>query len=282
MPQQIIIADGGHNLKPLLTTFAAQLNLICLYCPEIGQIMQRNHAHTYLDKSIKLVLHLDDDTTLEPDAISEMISFWNEESKKSAPPLAGISFNVQDLPKVKPSALRKLFFLNSEPAGHVSKAGYAAPFAPTENNLRTSWLLGATAWSREVLKKHPHPINFPTRWAVCEDLIYSYQLKNKYRLMVAARARSYHNETYDKMSFQQGIFYGVSGTIMRYHFVRLNPELRVLPFLWMTLGVIIGNLGRGIFGSPRHIGLSFGGMEGFYRVLVCSLAKGDSNALAEL
>ena len=81
MPQQIIIADGGRNLKPFLTAFYSNSILSRLYCPEIGQIMQRNHAHAYLDKSIKLVLHLDDDTTLEPDSISEMISFWNEESK---------------------------------------------------------------------------------------------------------------------------------------------------------------------------------------------------------
>ena len=105
------------------------------------------------------------------------------------------------------------FFLQTKPAGHVSIAGYAAPFTPTEANMQTSWLLGgATAWSRDIIEKHQHPINFPTRWAVCEDLIYSYPLGRKYRLMVAADANAYHNETYSKMSFRQGIFYGVSGS----------------------------------------------------------------------
>ena len=45
MPHQVIIADGGHNLEPILTAFNEQLNLTCLYCPEAGQILQRNHAH---------------------------------------------------------------------------------------------------------------------------------------------------------------------------------------------------------------------------------------------
>ena len=148
--------------------------------------------------------------------------------------------------------------------------------------MQTSWLLGgATAWSRDIIEKHQHPINFRTRWAVCEDLIYSYPLSRKYRLMVAADANAYHNETYSEMSFRQGIFYGLSGAIMRYHFVRQNPDLKTLAYIWMTIGVIIGNLGRGLFGSPRHLGLCFGGVEGLVRAIVCSLINGDSTGLAK-
>ena len=109
-PYQVIIADCAHNLKPILTVFAQQLNLICLYCPESGQILQRNHAHKYLDKNIQLVLHLDDDVTLDHDSLGKMIIFWNEESQKSAPPLAGVSFNIKDMPQLRSSAVRNLFF----------------------------------------------------------------------------------------------------------------------------------------------------------------------------
>ena len=98
--------------------------------------------------------------------------------------------------------------------------------------------------------------------------------------MVAADANAYHNETYSKMSFQQGIYYGVSGTIMRYHFVRQNPDLKIWAYIWMTIGIIIGNLGRGLFGSPRHLGLCFGGVEGLMRAITCSLTNRDSTRLA--
>lgn len=281
-PHQVIIADGGHNLEPILTAFIEQLNLTCLYCPEVGQILQRNHAHKYLDKHIQLVLHLDDDITLDHDSLIKMIIFWNEELQKSALPLAGASFNIKDAPVPRSSLLRNLFFLQTKPAGHVSIAGYAAPFTPTETNMQTSWLLGGvTAWSRDVIEKHQHPINFPTRWAVCEDLIYSYPLSHKYRLMVAADANAYHNESYSKMSFRQGMFYGVSGTIMRYHFVRQNPDLKTWAYIWMTVGIIIGNLGQGLFGSSRHLGLCFGGIEGLVRAIACSLINGDSTGLAK-
>ena len=227
-------------------------------------------------------MHLDDDNTLDHDSLEKMIIFWNGESQKSAPPLAGASFNIKDAPVHRSSGLRNLFFLQTKPAGHVTMAGYAVPFTPTKTNMQTSWLLGgSTAWSRDVIEKHRHPINFPTRWAVCEDLIYSYPLSHKYRLMVAADAIAYHNETYSKMSFQKGLFYGVSGAIMRYHFIRQNPDLKLWAYIWMTIGIIIANLGRGLFGSPRHLGLCIGGIEGLVRAIVCSLANQDSTCLAK-
>ena len=280
-PHQVIIADGGHNLEPILTAFIEQINLTCLYCPEAGQILQRNHAHKYLDKNIQLVLHLDDDITLDHDSLRKMIMFWNEELQKSTLPLAGASFNIKDAPELGSSVLRNLFFLQTKPAGRVSKAGYAAPFTPAETNMQSSWLLGgATAWSRDIIEKHQHPINFPTRWAVCEDLIYSYPLSRKYRLMVAADAIAYHNETYSKMSFRQGIFYGLSGTIMRYHFVCQSPGLKIWAFCWMNFGLIFGNLLKGTMNSPRHFGLCFGLVLGLTRVLVAIILRQDSTNLA--
>ena len=99
--------------------------------------------------------------------------------------------------------------------------------------------------------------------------------------MVASDAIAYHNETYSNISFQQGIFYGASGAIMRYHFVRQNPDLKIWAYIWMTIGVIIGNLGHGLFGSPRHLGLCIGGIDGLVRAIVCSLANGDSTSLAK-
>lgn len=281
-PHQVIIADGGQNLQPILTRFTEQLNLICLYCPKAGQILQRNHAHKYLDKNIQLVVHLDDDITLNHDSLRKMIFFWNKESKNQATPLAGASFNIKDAPELRSSILRNLFFLQTKPAGYVSKAGYAAPFAPTKANMQTSWLLGgATAWSRSIIETCPHPINFPTKWAVCEDLMYSYPLGRKYRLMVVADANAYHNETYSKMTFRQGMFYGLSGAIMRYHFVSQSPGLKFWAFSWMSFGLILGNLCKGVMNSPRHLGLCFGITLGLSRVLVANILDQDSTNLAK-
>ena len=84
-PHQVIIADGGHNLKPILTVFNEQINLICLYCPEVGKSYKEITRTNILKKNIQLVLHLDDDITLDQGSLREMIMFWNEESKNRAP-----------------------------------------------------------------------------------------------------------------------------------------------------------------------------------------------------
>ena len=283
-PHQIIIADAGHNLKPIITDFHNHLNVLCLYCPVVGQVLQRNFAHLHLSKKIQIVCHLDDDITLAPSAITEMLRYWNAEYKNHPLPLGGVSFNITDLGINKSLMVRKVLFNRSMRAGQVSKSGYASPFLPAKKDCQTSWLLGgATAWSIDVIKQHPHPINFSTRWAVCEDLIYSFPLRHSYRLMVASNARVLHNETYNSMSFRKGIFYGRSGAEFRYHFVKTNSELSTWAYFCITVSIITKNFAIGLFGSPKHLGLFFGGLIGLVNCIRCSFEAGDSeNMVKEL
>ena len=282
-PNKIIIANGGKTLFNILKPFSKKLNLAELSCPEAGQVLQRNYALAHLDKSIKLIAYLDDDILLENDAIEKMLAFWNKQADAEKTELAGVSFNLVNAPLPTESLLRCIFFLNNKNRGHVLNSGYAVPFVPALQPSQTSWLIGgATVWSHEILIEHPHPINFPTKWAVCEDLIYSYPLSHDYRLMIAADATAYHIDRYNEMTFEQGRFYGLSGTIMRYHFVRQHPELKVWAFIWMTLGIILGNLARGWSGNPRHLGLFFGCSEGLARTILCSAFRQDSVGIAKM
>ena len=135
--------------KDLGRTIFWDLNVTCLYCPEPGQVIQRNYAHTYLSDQIKLVLHIDDDNTLEPDALSKLLEFWNFQSvcqnKKN---LAGVSFNVIDLPRLE-LTLPIIFWTQNR--GYVP-GWICQPYCPASRNEETSWLLGgSTAWSREIL-----------------------------------------------------------------------------------------------------------------------------------
>lgn len=280
-PGQVIIADGGHNLKPLLQEFAGSINLECVYCPQPGQILQRIYARQHLNKKITVVIHLDDDITFGPDFMTSVVETWNRKNQINDRPLAGISFNLRDMVPQKNSLLRKVFFLSTEPPGSVSRAGYASPFCPAYQDREVSWLLGgATAWSRTILEKYQHPMSFPTRWAVCEDLMFSYPLHLQYRMLVVAGVECFHNETYSDMSFRQGVFYGVSSTVMRYHFICQNETMKTIAWLWMTIGVVLGNFAIGMLGSPRHLGLSVGGIEGIAQACLCSLRGADSEDLA--
>lgn len=282
-PNQIIVADGGHNLKPLTDRFSKSLNITCLYCPEPGQVLQRNYAQKFLLDEIRLVLHIDDDNTFEPDALFELLNFWNHESNsKHDKQLAGVSFNVVDLPTKHNSYFRRLFFLGTKPEGTVSMSGYARPFLPTDKNRKTSWLLGgSTAWSRDVLTHNPHPIDFQTKWAVCEDLIYSYPLSKSYRLLVAKNAIAYHNETYEAMAFNKAIFYGNSSVILRHFFIAHHQNFNIFAFIWMTIGIAMGHVCFAILGNKRHAGLLVGTITGLSKVIVSILLKKSKRQEAE-
>lgn len=285
-PGQILIADGGHNLKPVVEEFREFLNLTCLYCPEAGQILQRNYAHTKLASKIKLVIHFDDDITFDKDAIGIMLDYWNStisnDQNYTGKPLGGAAFNIVDSPKISKNMFRKFFFLSSDSGGHVSIGGYASPFCPANTTHEVEWLIGgATAWSRDIIDTYRHPLSFQTRWAVCEDLIFSYPLRQNFKLMVVHNAIVQHNETYQRMTFKQGMFYGISSVIMRYHFNRLNDNLNILAFIWMTLGVMAGQLFIGLLGSPRHFGLFAGNAEGLMRAIINLITFSDSVTLAK-
>ncbi|MGU9962173.1 MAG: glycosyltransferase family 2 protein [Candidatus Puniceispirillales bacterium WSBS_2018_MAG_OTU23] len=265
-PAQVLIADGGHNLKPITKPFEDRLNITCLYCPEAGQVLQRNFAHLHLDASIKLVIHLDDEITFAEDALGNMLDFWNGEHNKAGKPLGGASFNLVDIPCRKNSIFRKMMLISTEPKGGVNAAGYGPPFCPADDTMAVSWLLGgATVWRRDILNKHKHPMSFKTRWAGGEDLMFSYPLRSSHRLMVVKHAVMYYNDTDDETTFRQGVFFGISRTLINYYFVSQQKELSILAFLWMNFGLLFGQLALG--SRYNRFGFFIGQLEGLTRVL---------------
>ena len=82
----------------------------------------------FCTKRIRLVLHFDDDITLEKDALNKMILFWNNAENHRGKPLAGASFNLINSPKIHNSIFRKLFLIGTEPKGSVKQGGYARVF----------------------------------------------------------------------------------------------------------------------------------------------------------
>ena len=279
---QIIIADGGNNLIPLIKKYENFFsNLECVYCPSDGQVLQRNFAYGFLKNNIRLVIHLDDDITLNRSSIKMMLKFWNRKENFVGKSLIGASFNIIDMAKQKDSFFRKLFFIGIKSQGKVNIAGYATPFCPASQTQNVNWLLGgATAWSRDILDNYQHPIDFKTRWAVCEDLMFSYPLSKTHKLAVVHDAIVYHNETYNDMSFKKNVFYGLSSILMRHHFVCLNKDLSLMAFAWMSIGILGGNLMRGFLGSSRCLGLFTGGTWGLILILFGKISGKNSKYLA--
>ncbi len=269
-PGQILIADGGHNLNSLVKEFNKRINVTCLYCPEPGQILQRNYAHLMLRGDIRLVLHLDDDITLEPASLSKALSHWNRLTSGAGKPLAGMALNVINLPKKKDNFLRRLAIIRVEPMGRVWSSGFTSPHGPVCEGIgeivESSWLVGgAVLWSREVLAK-PHPLSFPTRWAVCEDVIFSYPLSHDNRLVVCGDAVVQHHDSYINHNFAKSVFYGKSQVVMRYVLVASNDDLSKLAFFWSSGLHILGYMACAIPGNKNALGTGLGMLSGLFQV----------------
>ena len=135
-------------------------------------------------------------------------------------------------------------------------------------------------------------LSFQTRWAVCEDLMFSYPLRHDYRLLAAHDVKCFHNETYASMSFKKAIFYGRSSAIMRYHFICQHDDLKTWAYIWMTFGVLLGHFIKGLMFSPRHLGLFVGGISRFQAIFASAtmetvpflfeLTKIDAEAYAKM
>lgn len=256
---KVIIADGGRDAGDLVDSFKNRLEVDWLDCPKPGQIVQRNLALTQLPAEARIIVYLDDDIQLEPDAVECMVRFWN--SHKVEP--AGVSFNLFNMPSQPDGLFRRLFLMASEPRGKVWKSGYNSPVTGLDADLQSQWLIGgATAWRRDILLNNVNE-GIASRWAITEDLMFSYPLsKAGQKLFVCSSAVAHHIDDTPIETFQSGLFRGNSAVLWRYLFVVAHPELSRLAMSWMVLGQIAGRIIKGIRGKTWHFGYAIGYAKG--------------------
>ena len=284
LPKQIIIADGGRNLSAVVKDFESKLPTMHLGCPEVGQVLQRQFAHKHLEPNIRLVLHLDDDITLDPDSLDKALKNWNKITEKGKKPLAGMAFNVVNIPLRKNNILRNLALMRLEPRGCVWASGYVSPHVPSlgmqGENPSTEWLIGGAAlWTREAIEK-PHPLSFPTRWAVFEDVIFSFPFSKTHSLVVCADAVAHHNDSYQNHGYRQAFFYGRSRVTMQNFLVSSNRELSLLAFIWTSSIHACGLLLAGALGKKGGVWTAFGMLTALAQVLLSKLTQKSHEDLA--
>ena len=254
----IIVADGMGNAKEVIDKYRDHLSVKWLNCPVKGQIPQRNYALQELPTDCKVVIYFDDDIQLESNAIEEMVVFWNKQSTVPA----GVSFNITNMPKRPDNIFRHLFCIATEPRGKVWKSGYNSPCGNKENNMSSEWLCGGvTAWRKDVLDTYSIP-DISSRWAVCEDLIFSYPVGKNEPLFVCAQAKVKHIDDITKLGFYKCLERGKNTVLWRLYFVSINQDLSVLLFFWMNIGLLFGYGIRSINGGQDQLGYLVGTLLG--------------------
>lgn len=271
---RIIIIDGGRSVKERVMAFSGILPVEYYECSPPGQLRQKKMGISLLDERTPLVGFLDDDIVLEPQALESMIRFWNE----CKPETAGVSFNIINAPSQRSSFLGNLFGLSTPGPGRVLRSGMTTSNCHVSHNVRTQWLCGgATVWRQQTLKEFPYQ-GISSRWAIAEDVVYSYPIGKKFPLYVCANAKVRHEHEMDYVSKMQHRFHGRTQTLWMFYFVESNKDLSRIFFLWTLLARIIAKCTIGIFTLQfKHFEFALGQIEGGIKGLSV-LFRGESIA----
>jgi glycosyltransferase involved in cell wall biosynthesis len=230
---QVIVVNGGQNVKDVVMDFSDRLPVEYYECSPPGQIRQRNMGIMKVNDAIRLVGFIDDDLVLESDALEKMINFWNRVEENTA----GVGFNIVNIPPHHHSKFWGFWLMSSPLQGRVLPSGYNSSIHNVSSGIRTQWLGGGyTVWKPEILKNFLQD-DLKTSWAIGEDLRFSYPIGKKYPLYVCPAAKARHEHVYDQYA-QKNIERHISRKtgLASFYFVGLNPDLSRLACLWMLIG----------------------------------------------
>ncbi len=121
--------------------------------------------------------------------------------------------------------------------GRVLKSGHNVGIQNIAEDVSTEWLGGGyTVWSAEVLRRFPQD-ELHTRWAIGEDLRFSYPIGKQFPLFVCARARVRHEHVNDRSQGLKVHYYrGRKSVASICYFVQLHREdLSLMACLWMLV-----------------------------------------------
>lgn len=265
---RIVIIDGGESIAGVIAEYQDRLPVEHHLCHPPGQIRQRNMGIALLDARTPLVACLDDDIVLEEGAIEAMIAFWN----RCDPDTAGVGFNIINNSREPRNWFRDLAGLSGPEPGKVLSSGFTTASTPTDRDLRVDWLSGgATVWRLELLKANVHrPL--PGKWAIGEDVIFSYPIGRTRQLRVSAAARIRHEHVFDYRVKRPQRFHGYTQTIWVFYLVEANPTLSRARFLWSVVATATARLAAGIV-RPSHAAFAIGQLQAASRGLF-AIARG--------
>ena len=239
---RIIIIDGGESVEDVVETYANRLPIEYYFCNPPGQIRQRNFGIAMLETSTPLVASLDDDIVLEPDAIHCMIDFWNRALDQPA----AVAFNITNSPKHRYSRLKALLNMSAKKEGYLLKSGYNTGFGNVNANIKIQYVYGgASVWRLDILKKFSHR-EIKSKWATCEDLIYSYPIGKLFPLYVCADAKVRHEHVFLNRKDPLVRYRGKNSLLWRLYFIETNTEFSAFLYLFQQAMIVLFRFVRGV------------------------------------
>lgn len=234
-PALVILVDSSAiSVSFVVDEFRKRLNLQYLRHQPPSASGQRNAGIQAVPRDIDFVAFLDDDATLEPDALEKMLAFW-----ATAPSdVGGATFNMVNHPAqamqgVKRWPMVKALGLYTNQPGRVTRSGWQTMIGFVPKDLAVEWLpSGAVVWRAEILKTCRFD-EFFEGYSYLEDLDFSYTLGRGWRLTAVAGAR--YNHYPSTLRHSRPLGFGKTEVRNRFYLVRKHG----LSYSQCWLGLIL-------------------------------------------
>jgi glycosyltransferase involved in cell wall biosynthesis len=258
-PHQVVVVDGSDPaVRHVVEEFPElPLDYVRVFPPSLAR--QRNAGMEQLRPEITLAGYLDDDVVLEHDAVSSMLACWQSVSSDTG----GVSFNIVNNPLPGKLVFKRLFGIDHPVPGRVLRSGFPSSFSGIDHDIQVDWLCGgATVWRREVISSFPYD-----EWFIgtgfMEDVDFSFAVRSRYRLVVAAHARLAHYSHPIRADRERLL--GKWQVVNRMYFVRKYSSrgLSQIAAWWASVGLVLLHAGSAIVrGRRRHWDRAVGNIAG--------------------
>ena len=220
---------------------------------------------------------MDDDALFHRTSISEMIKFWNSVENETA----GVGFNIVNQVGHQHTWLRGIFGVSVPEPGRVLKNGLNTSIANVKHDVRCEWLNGgATTWRQEILQNNPHE-EIRSKWAVCEDLFFSYPIGKIYPLYISKDSNVEIDNLFSNTENAETLIYkGKTQLIWGAYFVIHNSDMFIFRYMYRQMLYLITTLIKGII-NKNNFFTGVGLLQGFLIVTPALIANKNLIKLIE-
>ncbi len=279
-PSQVVLVSSGEDISNSVEKFIGKLDITYIHSEIAGQINQKRLGLSKIDPSMKWVVFLDDDLLVSRDTFERAFECIHQAGGESEKRLAGVGFGLPATTRFNNHGklfqiAAGIFGINNFPPGSVLSNGHATSYLEQPEASETKWLNGASMWRIEEISNYgSHGIS--SKYAACEDLIFSYPIGKRRTLLYCPKARI-NFQLNEKTDFENPAVY-ISALYWRYFFILEHKEFSILKFN-------LTQIGRLLFGIKQNKGRRMKfisvGIPATYRVAKDSFHKRDPRKFLE-
>jgi glycosyltransferase involved in cell wall biosynthesis len=237
-PAEVVIVSSGDDISSVLEEFSSALNLKHEHSEMYGQANQKKIGIELLAQELDWVVFLDDDLILHPHCLENAIQEVADYEASSDERITGVGLALPATSRSLDSnrVLRLIgrgFLISNMKPGLVAKNGHAASYLECRETLTTQWLNGASMWRRDSVDFYGKDL-VSTKYAACEDLIFSYSRLQGNNLIYAPNATvSFQHE--EVTNFESSLVFETAA-LWRLYFVMSNRGFSRFLFLYSQIG----------------------------------------------